>query len=430
MFTSQAISSRRSRLTQSWKSILPPKVAVLILSGSPIQKPGGFDQCYPFLPHPCYFWVSGRRRHDEVVLYSHETGWIDFINPVSEAEVVWEGAEFDAVPSQHVIQNIETYLKQNNFKDILVMGQIEGSKWSVSSESQELLWKLQAAFDSVRRCKDSEEIALIQNIARISLKGYQKLKEVIRPGISEKDIRLAYETEVLRNGADGVPYETIVGAGTNSAILHAIPTPKIVQEGEMVLIDAGAEIQDYCVDITRVFAANGKFNSQQQALYDLVKKAQVEAVAMCKPGVFWNQVHLTSAKIIAEGLKSLSVLKCSAEDSIQSEAISVFFPHGVGHMVGLRVRDVGHAQNINPKKYGGAAIRIDLQLEEGHLVTAEPGCYFIKAFIENEKTRQKYKDFINWSEVDKWAHIGGVRIEDDIYVTSSGPKNLTEIVEK
>ncbi len=430
MFSTQAISNRRSKLTQSWNSILPPKVAILVLSGSPIQKPGGFDQCYPFLPHPCYFWVSGRRRPDEASLYSLETGWVDFQNPVSEAEVVWEGAEFDRIQPQHCFQDLESYLKKNGFKDVILMGQATHSKWSVSSESQELLWKLQAAFDSVRRCKDTEEIALIQNVARIAHKGYQKLKEVIRPGISEKDIRLAYETEVLRNGADGVPYETIVGAGTNSAILHAIPTPKIVQDGEMVLIDAGAEIQDYCVDITRVFAANGKFDSQQRALYDLVKKAQVQAVQMCAPGTYWNQVHVASAKIIAEGLRSLNILNCNSEDAIQSEAISVFFPHGVGHMVGLRVRDVGHAQNINPKKYAGAAIRIDLQLEEGHLVTAEPGCYFIKAFIKNEKTRQKYKDFINWSEVDKWAHVGGVRIEDDIFVTSSGPKNLTEIVEK
>jgi Xaa-Pro aminopeptidase len=431
VFSLSAIQKRREKVAQSWHKLLSPNQAIVVLSGSPITKPGGLDQTYPFLPHPCYYWLSGRRRFQEAVVYTRDNGWMDFQNPVSEAEVIWEGEEFDTQKPQNDFKDLAEFLKSKS--QVFVMGEVRGVDKALASyihPESDQLFELQAAFDKERRKKDAEEIQLISRVSEIAHQGYIRLKEIIRPGISEKEIRLEYETTVLRAGADGLPYDTIVGAGTNAAILHAIPTSKIVQQEELVLIDAGAEIQDYCVDITRVFPTSGKFSEQQKAIYDLVLKAQKEAIAACRSGSLWNRVHLTAAKVIAEGLHALNILKVSADEAVATEAISVFFPHGVGHLVGLRVRDVGHSQNIRPKKYGGVMIRIDLELENDHLVTVEPGCYFIKAFLENSKVREKYQNQINWQEVEKWKSIGGVRIEDDILITQSGPRNLTESIEK
>ncbi len=284
--------------------------------------------------------------------------------------------------------------------------------------------------DQTRRIKDAEEVALIESIASLAQRGYQKLKGFIRPGVSEREIQIEYESEVLRAGAHSLPYDTIVGAGTNAAILHAIPTSKRIADGELVLIDAGADVFDYCVDITRVFPANGNFSPQQSEIYSLVKEAQRKAIEHCRIGNEWHQVHAAAARVIADGLRKLKILNGEVDGLLETGAISVFFPHGVGHLVGLRVRDTGQEENLQPKHYYGVRIRVDLKLEENHLVTAEPGCYFIEALLSDSETRAKYKDQVNWTEAERWKSFGGVRIEDDVLITKTEPRVLTAIVEK
>jgi Xaa-Pro aminopeptidase len=133
---------------------------------------------------------------------------------------------------------------------------------------------------------------------------------------------------------------------------------------------------------------------------------------------------------MAQGLREMNVLNCSVDEALESGAISVFFPHGVGHMVGLRVRDVGAIYNPNPKSYAGARLRVDMMLKQGHLMTVEPGMYFIEALLNDESTKTKFKNQINWNEIPKWISLGGVRLEDDILVTSGDPENLTHMVQK
>ena len=302
--------------------------------------------------------------------------------------------------------------------------------FNLSFEGNEEWHQIKETFSRERRKKDPEETELVMKLAALANAGYQKIKSSLKPGLSERQIQLDYETAVLCAGAEKLPYDSIVGSGVNSAVLHAIPTGRILREGEHVLIDAGADIQDYCVDITRCFPADGNRSARFSAIYDLVLRAQRESIALCKPGISWKDVHLTSARIMAQGLVDLDLLNVSPEEALASGAISVFFPHGVGHMVGLRVRDVGGPHNPQPKFYAGARLRVDMTLEENHLMTVEPGLYFIEALLKDAETRRKYGDQVNWAEADKWLDFGGIRIEDDILVTSRGPKNLTEVVEK
>lgn len=429
IFSDTTISLRRARLEPEWEKILSSDDCILVFCGEPHTKPGGLDQTYPFLPHPSYYWLSGYRRSHGVVFYSIEHGWKDFIQPVTRDESVWEGIPAVTFNGSDV-GTLATFLKQNKFRNIVGLGQVPESSETVLTQNPSLKFSLKEKLDQCRRIKDADEIKLIGDLAHIANQGYEKIRSIIKPGISERAIQIEFEAEIQRHGAHGTPYDTIVGSGSNAAVLHAIPTLKKVQDDDLVLIDAGAQINDYCVDITRVFAASGKFSTQQQALYDLVFQAQTQAIENCKIGVEWNQIHRLTAKIIADGLVSLNILKGPIDSLLDTGAIAVFYPHGVGHLVGLRVRDTGHEENIHPKVYCGARIRVDLSLQENMLITVEPGCYFIKTLINDAIIREKFKDFINFSEAEKWLNIGGIRLEDDILITQGTAANLTAVVKK
>lgn len=432
-FNEKTIARRRERIESDWQKLLNAEDCILVFSGEPLTKPGGLDQTYSFIPHPAYFWLSGYRRYFGVVFYSQELGWKDFILPVTKDESVWEGREAMIFPNENTkdVKTLNDFLNQHKFKNIIALGQPTAKQVdrTLITDSP-LRFQLKEKFDQCRRLKDAEEIELIKSLASMANKGYEKLKQFITPGVSERAIQIEYEAEVFRAGAQSMPYDTIVGSGSNAAILHAIPTLKKAKDGELVLIDGGAEIDDYCVDITRVFPVSGQFSSQQQWLYDLVVAAQKQGIANCKIGTPWNQVHRSTAQVIAEGLVSMNIMKGSVESILDSGSIALFYPHGVGHLVGLRVRDTGQEENTSPKTYCGTRLRVDLELQENMLITVEPGCYFIKTLINDSANREKFNNFVNWNEAEKWLNIGGVRIEDDILITRSEPANLTAIVDK
>lgn len=427
IFDDATIATRQQRTARALSAAINADDVVLVFCGEPIQKPGGHDQNYPFLPHPDYLWLTGSRRPFGVSAFTKGQGWIDFIKPVSRDEKVWEGGA-QVIPGRSV-EELESWLAKLSPARIFSLGQ-PGKKDHRRNVSDEEAIEVQETFNEVRRIKDAAEVALVRRLASAANAGYARMPSFIRPGVSERDIQLEYEALVLKAGAEKMPYESIVGTGTNGAILHAIPTPRIVKSGELVLIDAGADIHDYCVDITRVFAADGKFSTRQQNIYDIVMRAQSASIALMRPGTEWLDVHRASSRTIGQGLKDLGIIRGDVEDAMNSGAVAVFFPHGVGHMVGLRVRDVGGKLTKSPKVTAGARVRVDLPLQEGFLMTVEPGVYFIDALISDPTVREKFSDQINWSEVEKWRDFGGVRIEDDILVTATGHENLTAVVAK
>jgi Xaa-Pro aminopeptidase len=425
-FTEQDIQARRQRLATHWNTILQADEAVLVYSGSPIQRPGGLDQTYPFLPHPAYFWLTARRREEEVILYNKNTGWIEFQKAFTKEQAVWEGEKTDllvATPGQDIKQ-LDSFLQAQKITTIYHLGQT--NKTDLTGKT----FELRTVLDQTRRKKDAAEIQLIKQVATIAAAGYETIQQTVRPGITERELQIAYESAIFRQGAHTVPYDTIIGSGANAAILHALPTQKIIREQELVLVDAGADIFDYCVDITRVFPSSNNLSSQQKALYELVLAVQLECLSLAKPGVFWRDVHIQAATRFTEGLLGLGILKGGLSTLVEKQVAAVFFPHGLGHLVGLRVRDTGQEENLAPKPYFGSRLRVDIQLEEGHLITVEPGLYFIKALLEDQQVQQKFKEDISWSELEHWKGIGGVRIEDNILLTEAGNENLTACIPK
>lgn len=427
IFSKAALSQRLNNVERVFKSCLKAQEFVVIWSGAPIQKPGGFDQNYAFLPHPEYFWLTGDRSPHGALAYSLNTGWQHFVKMPSAEEKLWHTTHEVAGRS---IDELEGYLKSHKPVKFFHLGQPEGlTAGFAPCASIEELNSVRELVNQVRRRKDHEEIALVKRAAMAAAAGYKEFASQLRAGVTEWQLKAHFESAVLRAGGDGFPYETLIGAGARSSVLHASPSHAQIHKGDLVLIDAGCEINDYCVDVTRAYFCEASPSSQQKAIYDLVLKAQSFAIDKCVVGAKWPQVHLSTAEVLSAGLVDLQILKGDPKELAQ-EVISVFLPHGLGHLVGLRVRDVGGVAGASPAEVSGVKIRVDLTLEENMLITVEPGLYFHSGQIAKAQLNKKWADRINWSELEKWHGFGGIRIEDDILIGKQSPTNLTALIPK
>jgi Xaa-Pro aminopeptidase len=256
----------------------------------------------------------------------------------------------------------------------------------------------------LRLFKSAAEIKLMRRAGEISAQAHIRAMQHCRPGVYEYQLEAEILHEFGRNGARYPAYSSIVGAGKNGCILHYIENRSEIRDGDLVLIDAGCELEYYAADISRTFPANGRFSLEQRALYDVVLASQKAAFVVIKAGNHWNQAHEETVRVITEGLVTLGLLKGDTQDLIATEAYKPFYMHRAGHWLGMDVHDVGDY------KIGGEW-RV---LEEGMVLTVEPGIY-----VAPDNTA-----------VDaKWRGIG-IRIEDDVVVTKDGCDILTSAVPK
>lgn len=256
----------------------------------------------------------------------------------------------------------------------------------------------------MRLFKSPAEIAVMQRAVDITAHAHVRAMEACKPGIMEYQLEAEIMHEFLMHGARAPAYNCIVGSGRNTCILHYVTNNNKVKNGDLVLIDAGAEYQNYAADITRTFPANGRFSAEQAAIYEIVLAAQVAAIKTIKPGASWTKAQEVVVKIITSGLIELGILKGKLNDLIEKEAYAAFYMHRSGHWLGLDVHDVG-AYRVGHKWRA---------LEAGMVLTVEPGIY-ISADIPHVHKR--------------WHNIG-VRIEDDVLVTKKGCDVLSHRIPK
>ena len=208
----------------------------------------------------------------------------------------------------------------------------------------------------------------------------------------------------------------------------------------MLVSDAGAEsLLHYSSDITRTTPVGGKFSEKQKEIYEIVLRANTESIKAARPGVSNRDVHIGACRIIASGLKELGLMKGDPDEAVREGAHALFMPHGLGHMMGLDVHDmeslgenfVGYSEEVKrSEQFGLAFLRFALPYKPGHVLTVEPGCYFIPELIERWRSEEKHASFINYDRIEKYMDIGGVRIEDDILITSKGSRLLGRPVPK
>ncbi len=282
-----------------------------------------------------------------------------------------------------------------------------------------------------RSIKSPEEIEQIETALSITARMHTAAMKTAKPGVFEYEVAGAMEGIMASNGVRPAfpPIFSIHGE-----IMHNPYYDNRLQAGNIVINDSGAESPlHYAGDITRTIPVGGRFSPRQKEIYSIVFNAQARAIAAAAPGVEWREVHRLAAVALMEGLKALGLVRGDPQEAVAAGAHTLFFPTGVGHMMGLDVHDmeplgedyVGYTDTIrrNPE-FGWRYLRLAKPVEPGFVITVEPGIYFIPALIDRRRAESKYDQFIDYGKVDSYRTFGGIRIEDDILITPRGCRIL------
>jgi Xaa-Pro aminopeptidase len=290
---------------------------------------------------------------------------------------------------------------------------------------------------SMRSIKEKVEIEEIEKAVEIAYVMHVTAMKMCKQGVKEQDIFGAIEGIALAKGG-GTAFPIILSV--NGQTLHNHAHGNILKNGRMMVTDAGAETNlHYSSDITRTTPVGGKFSQQQKDIYEIVLKANTEAIKATRPGISNRDLHFMACKIIASGMKELGLMKGDVEEAVTAGAHALFMPHGLGHMMGLDVHDmealgenfIGYNDKVKRSdQFGLAFLRFAMPYKQGHVFTVEPGCYFIPELIEKWKSEGKFKEFINYGKIDSYMSIGGIRIEDDVLITEKGHKVLGKPIPK
>jgi Xaa-Pro aminopeptidase len=289
----------------------------------------------------------------------------------------------------------------------------------------------------LRSIKSDLEVAEIEKAVDIAWQMFTTGMRMAYPGRKEQEIVGAMEGISV---AHGKPVSFPIILSTNGQILHNHHHENILHEGRMLVMDAGTETAlNYASDITRTVPVGGKFSQKQREIYEIVLNANLNGIAATKPGTFYRDCHMVAAETIASGLKDLGLMKGDVKQAVAAGAHALFFPHGLGHMLGMDVHDmeglgqihVGYDNEIQPsKQFGTAYLRLGRRLQPGFVLTNEPGIYFIPELIDMWRAEKKYTEFLNYDKIEEYRDFGGIRIEDDILVTADGHRVLGKPIPK
>jgi len=297
------------------------------------------------------------------------------------------------------------------------------------SEAENFVSKeLIKAVVDLRSIKDPYEIEELTKAAAIGYKMHTTAMRMAKPGVYEQEIAGTVEGIALAHG--GMLSFPII-LSQNGETLHNHDHSNLLQEGRLMLTDTGAETtMHYASDHTRTVPVGGEFSSKQKDIYNIVLDAVNHATSLIKPGIPYRDIHLEAARIIAEGLTNLGIMKGNPKDAVREGAHALFMPHGLGHMMGLDVHDmeglgednVGYDNEIKRStQFGLSGLRLGRKLQEGFVLTNEPGIYFIPDLIKKWEAEKINTDFINFDKIKKeYLNFGGIRLEDDLLVTENG----------
>jgi len=384
---------------------------------------------------------------DEEILYGDDFT-VDDIIWMGPQESIAEKAQSVGVNITRAMDKLEPRIKEALSKDrkvhflpqyrpenLITLEKLTGlhhSKINASSSNKMII-----EIVNLRSVKSNGEIREIETALDISYELNKIAMEMSKPGLYEREVFGAVEGIVLSSGAH-VSFPIIFSI--HGETLHNHFHGNKMESGDILVLDSGAESPlHYASDITRTFPVSGKFTESQKDIYNIVLKSQESAIDMMKPDILYKDVHLHTSKIIAQGMKDLGFMKGDTEEAVALGAHGLFFPHGLGHMLGLDVHDM---ENLGEKyvgydddtersdQFGLAYLRLARKLQPGFVVTVEPGIYFIPELIDLWKSQNKHVEFINYTKVEEYRNFGGIRIEDDVLIEENGHRILGKKIAK
>lgn len=300
-----------------------------------------------------------------------------------------------------------------------------------SKQKEAASLKLIQAVVKMRATKEPQEIAIIDSACDVGYVMHTTAQLLIKPGVTERFIGGQVDG-IARSLANGTSFATIFSQ--HGEIMHGNPSDAKLEAGRLVLCDAGCELEDYCSDHTRTMPVNGKFDQRQLEIYSIVEACHDYVLEVAKPGIKYRDVHFAVCRMMTERLKELGLMKGDTDEAVRAGAHAMFLPHGLGHMMGMDVHDmeglgqiyVGFDYETHPdlEQFGTNCLRMGRTLEEGFVVTDEPGIYFIPVLIDEWKENGHCKDFLNFDKLETYKNFGGIRIEDDVLITKDGCRFL------
>jgi Xaa-Pro aminopeptidase len=300
-----------------------------------------------------------------------------------------------------------------------------------SQQKEKASLKLIKAVVKMRATKEPQEIEAIEKACDVGFAMHTMAQMLIKPGLTERLVAGQVDG-IARSLSQGNGFPTIFSQ--HGEIMHGSPSDAVLEDGRLVICDAGCELDDYCSDHTRTMPVNGKFTQRQLEIYSIVEECHDYVLDVAKPGVKYMDVHFAVCRRMTERLKELGLMKGDTDEAVKAGAHAMFLPHGLGHMMGMDVHDmeglgqiyVGFDEETRPnlEQFGTNCLRMGRKLEEGFVLTDEPGIYFIPALIDDWKASGHCKEFINFDKLETYKDFGGIRIEDDILITKDGCRFL------
>ena len=464
MFNKEVYINRRAELKKLVKE------GVIVIFGnneSPCNYPG--NAYYPFRQDSSFLYYFGQRRDGLVGVIDCDNDKESLIgDDIDIDDIVWFGS-VDSVADMagqvgvahsapmKTLQDICNDAKKSNRKIHFLPPYRYDTKIQImdllgihpSQQKEAASLELIMAVVKMRQCKTDIEIAEIEDACNAGYYMHTKAMQLVKPGVTEKYIGGQVDGMAHSLGM----HESFATIFTqHGEIMHGNPSFNVLEEGRLALCDAGAENKEfYCSDNTRTMPVSGKFSQRQLEIYSIVEACHDFALTVAKPGVRWYDVHMDVCRLMTDKLKELGLMKGDTEAAVQAGAHAMFMPHGLGHMMGMDVHDmeglgqqyVGFDEETQPSKiFGTASLRCGKRLQEGFVMTDEPGIYFIPALIDEWRAKKMHMDFLNYEMLETYKDFGGIRLEDDILITKDGcrflgdkripyhPKDVEEFMEK
>lgn len=443
MFDSSVYKQRRQALREKVGHGL-----ILILGNN--EAPANYpDNTYKFRQDSSFLYFFGHSHPGYAGVMDIEAGEDYFFgNDVTMDDIIWMGPQpsvkdlaaqvgveksfpFDklkefigkAISQRRPIHFLPPY----RYDNMLLLEDLTGIRASMTKQHASV--ELIKAVVALRSVKEACEIAEIDKACNIGYEMHTAAMRLCKPGVSEQYIAGILDG-IASSYGNMVSFATILTQ--NGQTLHNHDHSHLLEAGRLMLTDAGAEsVTNYCSDHTRTIPVGGKFTSRQRDVYSIVLDCHDKALELAHPGVTYKSVHLEVCKVLAQGLKDLGLMKGDVNEAVAAGAHALFMPHGLGHMMGIDVHDmedlgqcyVGYDDEIRPSdQFGLASLRMGRRLQEGFVITDEPGCYFIPALIDKWKAENMQKDFLNYEAIEKFKDFGGIRLEDDILIIPGGSR--------
>ena len=448
LFDKQTYISRRAVLRERVEH------GLIVLFGNndaPMNYPAN---AYKFRQDSTFLYYFGQHREGLCGVIDADSGqeWL-LGDDISLDDIVWFGA-VDSVADMAEQCGVERSAPMNRLESLVREAQDSGReihflppyRHDIMIQLMDLLGihprdqrtkaslKLIKAVVDQRAVKTAGEVAEIERACAIGYEMHTTAMRMCRPSVTEQEIAGTLAGIAQARGCIA-SFQTILSM--HGEIQHGYPSPRPLETGRLMLCDCGAETnENYCSDNTRVTPISGRFTSKQREIYQAVADAHDRVAEMAAPGVKWWDCHFEAARVITERLKDIGLMKGNTEDALAAGAHAMFFVHGLGHMMGMDVHDmeglgqiyVGFDDEVRPnlEQFGTNCLRCGRRMQEGFVMTDEPGIYFIPALIDDWRARQHNAEFINFDKVDEYRDFGGIRLEDDLLITADGCRYLGE----